>query len=263
VSRHWDPGSTGWLSEAQFRALSPRKRRALYGARGQSKRAEGALGSFHRLMEGQRRARWPAGATAGLVLIAAACVGTAFGLYQAAGPRNPVELEARIEQGAVPAVPRRTPDAVQAEAQAEPADARWEGRASAQVIEAGLPRAYSARNGAVRASFGYCFRGGGSNCVVDGDTFWIGGDKVRIAGIDAPETHPPRCAYEARLGEQATEKLHALLNSGAVTMTRIDRDRDVYGRMLRNVQVNGADVGEAMVGAGVAREYRGGRRPWC
>jgi micrococcal nuclease len=115
----------------------------------------------------------------------------------------------------------------------------------------------------VPASFGYCFRGGGSNCVVDGDTFWIGGDKVRIAGIDAPETHPPRCAYEARLGEEATEKLHALLNSGAVTMTSIDRDRDVYGRMLRNVQVNGADVGEAMVGAGVAREYGGGRRPWC
>jgi hypothetical protein len=29
------------------------------------------------------------------------------------------------------------------------------------------------------------------------------------------------------------------------------------------VQVNGADVGEAMVGAGVARVYWGGRRPWC
>jgi endonuclease YncB( thermonuclease family) len=37
-------------------------------------------------------------------------------------------------------------------------------------------------------------------------------------------------------------------------MTAIDRDRDVYGRLLRNVQVDGADVGGAMVGAGVARE---------
>ena len=115
----------------------------------------------------------------------------------------------------------------------------------------------------VRASFGYCYRGGGTNCVVDGDTFWIGGEKVRIADIDAPETHPPRCAYEARLGNQATEKLHALLNSGAVTMTSIDRDRDVYGRLLRNVSVNGADVGEAMVSAGVAREWVGRREPWC
>jgi len=99
--------------------------------------------------------------------------------------------------------------------------------------------------------------------VVDGDTFYLGGEKVRIAGIDAPETHPPRCADEARLGNQATEKLNALLNSGAVTMTSIDRDRDTYGRLLRNVAVNGQDVGEAMISAGVAREYGSGRRSWC
>ena len=55
----------------------------------------------------------------------------------------------------------------------------------------------------------------------------------------------------------------ALLNSGVVTMSSIERDRDVYGRLLRNVAVNGADVGEAMVSAGVAREYGGGRRSWC
>jgi len=115
----------------------------------------------------------------------------------------------------------------------------------------------------VRASFSFCYRGGGTNCVVDGDTFYIDGDKVRIADIDAPETHPPRCAYEAQLGNEATDKLHALLNSGAVTMTSIDRNRDVYGRLLRNVQVNGADVGEAMVSAGVAREWVGHRDPWC
>ena len=47
--------------------------------------------------------------------------------------------------------------------------------------------------------------------------------------------------------DEGTEKLHSLLNSGAVTMTKIDRDRDVYGRMLRNVAVNGQDVGEAMI----------------
>ena len=82
-------------------------------------------------------------------------------------------------------------------------------------------------------------------------------------GIDAPETHPPRCDYEARLGNEATEKLQALLNSGAVTITSIDSDRHVYGRLLRNVAVKGADVGEAMVSAGVALEYGSGRRSWC
>jgi endonuclease YncB( thermonuclease family) len=216
----------------------------------------------------QRRSRqpWPAGATAGLVLVGAACVGFAVGLYQAAGPLAPVEPEARIEQGAA-AGPKAKIEwgVVQAppRASTDPADAEWAARAagSAEDSEAGLRR--SARNDGVRASFAYCQWGGGTNCVVDGDTFWIGGEKVRIAGIDAPETHPARCGYEAQLGEQATERLHDLLNSGAVTMTSIDRDRDVYGRLLRNVAVNGADVGEAMVGAGVAREYAGGRRPWC
>jgi endonuclease YncB( thermonuclease family) len=43
----------------------------------------------------------------------------------------------------------------------------------------------------------------------------------------------------------------------------IDRDRDVYGRLLRDVQVDGADVDEAMMSAGVARDYGGGRRSWC
>jgi endonuclease YncB( thermonuclease family) len=49
----------------------------------------------------------------------------------------------------------------------------------------------------------------------------------------------------------------------AVTMTPIDRDRDVYGRLLRNVRVNGRDVGETLIAEGVARAYAGGRRSWC
>ena len=41
-------------------------------------------------------------------------------------------------------------------------------------------------------------------CVVDGDTFWHAGEKIRIEDIDAPETHPPRCTAEAALGNRAT-----------------------------------------------------------
>ena len=111
--------------------------------------------------------------------------------------------------------------------------------------------------------FGYCPYGGGLNCVVDGDTFYLGRDKVRIAGIDAPETHPPRCAAEARAGEAATHRLRDLLNAGEVTLTRVDRDEDVYGRKLRNVAAGGADVGAVLIGEGLARDYAGGRRSWC
>ena len=49
--------------------------------------------------------------------------------------------------------------------------------------------------------FAICHSGGGTNCVVDGDTAWIDGVKVRVADIDAPETHPSRCAHEADLGD--------------------------------------------------------------
>ena len=114
-----------------------------------------------------------------------------------------------------------------------------------------------------RASFGLCHSGGGTDCVVDGDTFRLGGQRIRVADIDAPETHPPRCAEEARLGDRATQRLRQLLSGGAVSLQAIDRDEDQYGRKLRVVLVDGRSVGETLVEEGLARSYDGGRRPWC
>lgn len=116
---------------------------------------------------------------------------------------------------------------------------------------------------AARTAFGFCHGGGGSDCVVDGDTFWMAGDKIRIADIDTPETHPARCPEEARLGAAATERLHGLLNSGAVTLHPIDRDTDRYGRKLRRVEVDDRGVGDALIAEGLARPYRGPRMGWC
>jgi endonuclease YncB( thermonuclease family) len=56
-----------------------------------------------------------------------------------------------------------------------------------------------------------------------------------------------------RASERAARQLQALLNSGAVTMTHIDRNRDVDGRLLRNVAVRGQGVGGALVSEGLAR----------
>ena len=196
-----------------------------------------------------------------LLWVAAAIGGLLLGLFL-----RPDPPPTRVEERPI-TIDTRAADVV------EDADVAWaeRGQDSADIasdreaIQPGLPRpsTSSGRTQGVRASFGFCHAGGGSNCVVDGDTFYLDGQKVRIAGIDAPETHPPRCAQEARLGASATQQLHALLNSGAVSMSRIDRDRDRHGRLLRNVAVDGADVGAAMIGAGVAREYGSGRRSWC
>lgn len=113
------------------------------------------------------------------------------------------------------------------------------------------------------AQFGFCHTGGGTNCVVDGDTFWFQGERVRVMDIDAPETHEPRCPEEAALGARATQRLQALMNDGPFSLETGDRDTDRYGRLLRVVTRDGTSIGEMLVAEGLAREWDGARRPWC
>lgn len=124
--------------------------------------------------------------------------------------------------------------------------------------------AVRAHGGSSPGRFALCQNGYARNCVVDGDTFALNGMRVRIADIDAPETHPPRCAREAALGRQATMRLQMLLNIGAFRLASIDRDTDRYGRKLRLVERDGRSIGQMLVAEGLARRYRGGHRTgWC
>ena len=116
---------------------------------------------------------------------------------------------------------------------------------------------------AERASFSLCGQGARVNCVVDGDTLYYQGVKIRIADIDTPETNPPRCAEEGRLGNAATQRLLQLANAGPFTLQSIDRDEDRYGRKLRVLTRKGESLGGVLVAEGLARWYQGGRRPWC
>ncbi|MES2137285.1 MAG: hypothetical protein V4502_09550 [Pseudomonadota bacterium] len=54
-----------------------------------------------------RARRWPLprGAIAGLLLVAAACAGFGFGIYQAAGPRDVFEDDSGINWSALPDQP--------------------------------------------------------------------------------------------------------------------------------------------------------------
>ena len=105
--------------------------------------------------------------------------------------------------------------------------------------------------------------------MVDGDTFKLGKRKIRIVGIDAPETHPANCPEEARLGEAATAELMRLLNQGSFTMTgRIDDMTDRYGRELRVVTRTRRDgssqsIAEDMRSSGLAHRYLGRKSSWC
>lgn len=113
-------------------------------------------------------------------------------------------------------------------------------------------------------SFGMCGHGNWYNCVVDGDTFYLQGQSIRIADIDAPETHPSRCAHEADLGNKATNRLYDLLNAGPFEMkSLLTRDRDKYGRKLRVIVRDGHSLGGTLVSEGLARQWTGHRLPWC
>lgn len=121
----------------------------------------------------------------------------------------------------------------------------------------------SATTHSFEASFARCGRDR-RTCVVDGDTFWLDGVKIRIADMDTPEISQPRCEQELLLGERATERLIALLNDGPFELKTVgDRDADRYGRKLRVVYRNGRSLGELLVAEGLAHEWRGRREPWC
>ncbi|MGJ7040489.1 thermonuclease family protein [Shinella sp. BE166] len=101
-------------------------------------------------------------------------------------------------------------------------------------------------------------------CVVDGDTFWLDGEKVRIADIDTPEIGEAKCSSERALGEKAKKRLQVLLSAGPFQMQRLpDRDTDKYGRSLRILVRNAESIGDRLVAEGLARTWSGRREPWC
>jgi endonuclease YncB( thermonuclease family) len=93
--------------------------------------------------------------------------------------------------------------------------------------------------------------------IIDGDTLTLGNEQVRLWGIDAPEGRQvcqDAAGHGFRCGDVAREHLIALIGGRSVDCRR--RDRDGYGRMVAQCNVAGRDLGEAMVRAGWAVEYR-------
>ncbi len=115
------------------------------------------------------------------------------------------------------------------------------------------------------ARFARCSGPVRKTCVVDGDTFWYRGTKIRIADINTPETSKPECREEARLGAKATERLIVLLNEGPFTLQPggDGREKDRYGRALRIVTREGRSLGTILVDEGLAERWQGRRGTWC
>ncbi len=101
--------------------------------------------------------------------------------------------------------------------------------------------------------------------AIDGDTITCGKIHIRIVNVDTPELGAhARCPAEAELAERA-RRFTAEQLAGSKVEIRPDpkRPHDRYGRTLARVTVDGIDLGEALVAAGLAREWDGRRRTWC
>jgi endonuclease YncB( thermonuclease family) len=93
----------------------------------------------------------------------------------------------------------------------------------------------------------------GPASIVDGDTLDIGGQRVRLDGIDAPEsaqTCSKRWAGSWDCGKAATRALGALINGHHVSCRSSGTDK--YGRMLGVCSVEGTELNAALVRAGMA-----------
>lgn len=111
--------------------------------------------------------------------------------------------------------------------------------------------------------FPICGGGQRVTCVVDGDTFWLEGQKIRVADIDTPEISSPRCDAELQLGQRAKYRMQELLNAGPIALEPADRATDRYGRALFRVTRNGTSLGGTLVGEGLAVWFGGGKPDWC
>ncbi len=131
-------------------------------------------------------------------------------------------------------------------------------------MTASMPSAAQPRD-TIAAQFPLCTSSPRVTCVVDGDTIWLDGTKIRIADIDTPEVSRPRCPRAARLGELATLRMQALLNRGAFSLGAAPggHDEDRFGRKLCVVSRDGESLGAVLVRDGLARPWGGKRRSWC
>jgi endonuclease YncB( thermonuclease family) len=96
----------------------------------------------------------------------------------------------------------------------------------------------------------------GRASIIDGDTLEIHGARIRLWGIDAPETDQ-LCSNQGgehyRCGQKAANDLDAFIGPRPVSCIEVDRDR--YKRAVAVCTVAGTDIAEWLVKNGLALDW--------
>lgn len=96
----------------------------------------------------------------------------------------------------------------------------------------------------------------GTATVIDGDTLDIGGECIRLFGIDAPESQQTCTRGQAiwACGSEAGRHLATLIAGRTVRCEA--RDTDAYGRTVALCRAGSIDLSQAMVQTGFALAFR-------
>ncbi len=96
----------------------------------------------------------------------------------------------------------------------------------------------------------------GSAEIIDGDTLVVGDMKVRLFGVDAPETN--QSCFKGNdswpCGVDAAQALRSLIGNANVRCS--GQEMDIYGRLIASCYIGQADIARELVAAGWATAFR-------
>lgn len=133
------------------------------------------------------------------------------------------------------------------------------GAASTQISPPALPSSRppveNVSLGAKPGTFAFCGRSGLNNCVADGNTFWLKGAKMKLAGIAVPQTDQARCLEERQKGFAAKVRLRDMLNGGNFQVASMGG--------ASTLSRSGVSFADQLVREGLALPAGRGNQSWC
>ncbi|KAA3504413.1 MULTISPECIES: nuclease [Rhizobium/Agrobacterium group] len=111
-------------------------------------------------------------------------------------------------------------------------------------------------------AFAFCGRSGLNNCVADGNTFWMKGVKMQLAGIEVPQIDRARCMEERQRGFIAKVRLRDMLNAGTFDVAS---SAGASGQAMERKRLSrsGVSFADQLVREGLAHPASAKNQSWC